>query len=191
VDRIEDKRKTEVYPLDQPTITAVTENPSAPLSLLESLAAQSDSPWVWHATLALRQRQGMPDPEALLGENCWFSFFCGKSTAYLNTNWTDGLWPLLPEGALVHLAGNVAAPAEYLERLSRSEFTSVRAMVAGNIATPLNILARLAGDDKDTVRHCLARNPSCPADLLAILAEDLYEKVRTAALERLRERQKA
>jgi hypothetical protein len=64
-------------------------------------------------------------------------------------------------------------------------------MVAGNVATPPDILARLAGDDKDTVRHCLARNPSCPADILAVLVEDLCEQVRTAALERLRERQKA
>jgi hypothetical protein len=63
-------------------------------------------------------------------------------------------------------------------------------MVAGNVATPPDILVRLAGDDEFIVRHCLVRNPSCPADLLAILAEDLYEKVRTAALERLRERGK-
>jgi hypothetical protein len=156
-------------------------NPSISIDLLKSLAEDETCNCRWLAVQAMRARKGM----ALPSEVGWS---CYDVAAYAVKDWSNGLWPCLSECQRVCIAANDTAPAEYLNRLAGDSKEKVRIMVAGNIATPPEVLARLAADAQDLVRGRVAQNPSAPLDVLAVLAEDLDPGVRSAALERLRER---
>ncbi len=82
------------------------------------------------------------------------------------------------DGMRERVARNKRSPGPLLDKLSRSR--DLREHVAANLAASTEILERLAGDRSADVREAVAANPSTPLHVLRLLASDRKQEVRIA-----------